>query len=218
MDLYDIHTHNASPSLIDGFNVCSILNTYPSDFERSYVNKSGLFFSCGIHPWYSQDVADDLNNLVEIVQNKSVVAIGEIGLDKLQGPNVYIQKQLFIKQIEMAVDVHKPIIIHCVKAWDDLIALHRKYKGAQPWIIHGFRGGRIQAKQLLDMGFMVSVGEYYNLEALKSIPLDSLFCETDMSKTTILSVYHKVSDTLAIQFDKLVTILAYNVQKTFFKK
>lgn len=218
-DLYNVHTHTISSLTIDNYNIYSILNVYPIDYDSLPVQSLDDFFiSVGIHPWHSGEaVESDFNKLVNIASVKQVLAIGEIGLDLLRGGDIHTQKSLFIRQIELANQIQKPIMIHCVKAWDDLIAIYKKYKKNSDWVIHGFRGGVNQAKQLCDLGFKISIGEYYNKEALKCIPIDSLFLETDVSKISILSVYQNISKDMGIELQELIAIVSQNVHNTFFK-
>ncbi|MDL2303617.1 TatD family hydrolase, partial [Dysgonomonas sp. OttesenSCG-928-D17] len=188
MYLYDIHTHQVKIEDAADYEVKCILNTYPESFHSKKQEYAGGWFSCGIHPWYAQDAAE-LDVLADIVKDDAVLAVGEVGLDKLQGPDMSAQIAVFRQQIELAVGVDKPLIIHCVKAWDELISLYKEYKTSIPWIIHGYRGNPDQTRQLIRLGFKLSVGEYFNPDSLREIPTDSIFCETDMSEISICHVY-----------------------------
>ncbi|WP_231496810.1 TatD family hydrolase [Prevotella sp. 10(H)] len=151
--------------------------------------------------------------LEEIASDERVVAIGEAGLDKMKGPDINIQIDVFRQQIELAVKVGKPLIIHCVKAWDELVALHKEYKTDIPWIIHGYRGNAQQAAQLGKIGFKFSFGEHFNEETLRSLPIESIFCETDTSEVTICKVYSSISDVLHIEINQFVEKIEYNIKK-----
>lgn len=199
MVLYDIHTHclKTQEELCE---VRRILNTYPEEF-CSYANLDDIWFSCGVHPWYSSDSDQQLELLKKLMVQDRVVAIGEVGLDKLQGPNIDTQIRVFRKQIELAMNVQKPLIIHCVKAWEELIALYKEYKTNIPWIIHGYRGNVEQTRQLSKLGFKFSIGAKFNSEALAHIPKDSMFCETDMSDISICKIYISICKVLDMSFD-----------------
>lgn len=217
MVLYDIHTHLQSFSKINGYDIEYILNTYPFDFEE-VKRKQPLahYFSCGIHPWYSENYKTQFDLLKEIVRsNSSIVAIGEIGLDKVKGLDIATQMQIFRMQAQLAEEMDKPVIIHCVKAWDELIALKRELNPPQPWVIHGYRGGLEQTKQLLKFGFYFSIGEFYNTDAIKEIPLTSLFLETDMSDISVFTIYHNVAADMGVIVTKLIDIVGKNVSNTF---
>lgn len=198
MYLYDIHTHNVPESnTIEGYNVISILNIYPWDYDskKEVVNSPNIYFSCGIHPWYinEDDFDTQYQNLREIAKHPKCVAIGEVGLDKIKGVDLEIQRQVFEKQILLAQELDKPLIIHCVKAWDELIELYKKYNPEKSWIIHGFRGNSEQAHQLIHIGFKLSFGEHFHPDTVKNIPIGSLFVETDTSNISILSNCQKIS-------------------------
>lgn len=210
MYLYNIHTHKAGPEEIGGYKVQYILNTSPRDYKEEILASDNIRFSCGVHPWDADNAGDQLARLDEIVGQKQVFAIGETGLDKLKGPDMNVQEQVFRQQIELAISVNKPLIIHCVKAWDLLMALYKEYKSDIPWIIHGYRGNTEQTKQLVRFGFKFSVGEFFNGEAIRYIPLDSLFCETDMSEISICKVYEDISSILGLSFNQFVEIVADN--------
>ncbi|PXV58426.1 TatD DNase family protein [Dysgonomonas alginatilytica] len=220
MDLYDIHTHDApSPNSDDDEslrqNISYIVNVYPLGFEYAKDNENYPWFSCGIHPWYSEDAEPQLKFLKEIAGDPRIVAIGEAGLDKLKGPDLKIQQTIFEQQVQLSEQLQKPLIIHCVKAWEELLHIKKLYKPRQPWIIHGYKGKVELAKQLLSHGFLFSINERFNDDAIREIPLDRLFCETDISETSIEDIYNEVAKTLDISVDVLASQIAENVKKTF---
>ena len=214
MELYNIHTHKISDNLSRLTEIC-ILNTYPRTFYERKNESPDIWYSCGIHPWYIDDIKSDMDLLSEIAEDDKVVAIGEAGLDKLKGPDMDLQIEVFKMQIELAIAKNIPLIIHCVKAWDELIALHKEYKTDIPWIIHGYKGGAEQTKQLNKIGFKFSIGEKFNPEGLKEIPTGSLFCETDDSDIPLDSVYAAVSETLEIERCHFDNSIKENIMKNF---
>jgi len=212
MNLYNIHTHKMA---VADNEIC-ILNAYPQNFHAQKVDLQNVWYSCGIHPWYINDVESDMDLLGRIAREEDrVVAIGEAGLDKLQGPDMDIQIDVFRRQIELASQVQKPLIIHCVKAWDELIALYKEYKPDVPWIIHGYRGNAEQTKQLSRIGFKFSIGEKFNTESMQYIPQDSLFCETDMSAFPISHIYTSVQEVLDVERCHFVDMIEENTKKNF---
>lgn len=213
MILYDIHTHQVKQSEGD-YEVRSILSTSPSDSILNF-DLQDVWFSCGIHPWDTSDSEEDFQLLADSLTKEKLIAIGEIGLDKLKGQAMDVQIAVFRRQIELADQVNKPIIVHCVKAWDELISLFKEYKTSVPWIIHGFRGNVEQTKQLVRLGFKFSIGDKFNAEAIKHIPLQSIFCETDMSSVSILNVYMNVSSVLGCSISQFVRFVGLNIEKYF---
>lgn len=214
MDLYDIHTHDAvTPSADDDGvpwqRLHYILNVYPLGFEYAKDSELCTWFSCGVHPWYSEDAEPQLNFLQEIANDPRIIAIGETGLDRLKGPDLQIQEAVFLKQIELSEKLHKPLIIHCVKAWDELLHIKKTVKPYQPWIIHGYRGKPELTRQLLSHGFFFSIGDKFNPDSVNEIPIDRLFCETDVSDTPLVDVYSEIADCLGMPLE----ILAHHIQE-----
>lgn len=213
MILYDIHTHHIKPEL-EGCEARSILNVSPEDFGLQ-SGSDDVWLSCGIHPWYSLSSDRQFEIISNLVADEKLVAIGEAGLDKLKGPEMKIQIEVFRRQIELAIKLQKPLIIHCVKAWEELIALYKEYKTDTPWIIHGYRGNAEQTKQLGKLGFKFSIGEHFNAEALKYIPNDSIFCETDISDISICKIYAAICGSLGLSFDYFARIIGDNMRICF---
>ena len=215
MELYDIHTHQIPlEDNDDPYHSC-ILDVYPLEFEVAKDTNTCHSFSCGIHPWYSEDSDSQMKYLSEIVSNPRIIAIGETGLDKIKGPAFKIQIPVFKKHIELSEQLKKPLIIHAVKAWEELYHIHKDAKPTQPWIIHGYRGNPQITKQMVKVGFMFSLGERFNVDSLEFIPKDALFCETDESEITILEVYQQINAALNLELEDFAAQIAENVQRVF---
>lgn len=195
----DIHTHSTER----GDNVTCIINS-------NDITHAGLY-STGLHPW---DIGEGWQNLFAQVEHNathaSVVAIGECGIDKLTKSNITLQKEVFEAHIHLAEKVKKPLIIHCVKAQEEIIALHRLTRPTQPWIIHGFRGKPQQAKQLIREDFYLSYGEFFNEESLAATPLNRLLIESDTSLLSIEDIYKKVAKALNLDIESLISIIENN--------
>lgn len=204
MTLYNIHTHRRQ----DGET--SILNVSPVDYTKT---DRGLV-SCGVHPWYVED-NESYDLLEKIVAHPNVVAIGETGYDSLRGVLLDVQKTNFEKHIELSEKYEKPLIIHCVKAWDQLLASHKKWNPKQVWIIHGFRGKPQLMEQLKARGFMFSIGERFNEDAVCQIPMELLFCETDDSVLTIDEVYNLVATVRNADIGDFANSIEANFRRIF---
>ena len=155
--------------------------------------------------------------LRKAIENKHVVAIGECGLDKLKGPSMELQKVVFKEQIAMAEEHGLPLVIHCVKASNELVQLKRQTHPDQPWIIHGFRGKEALAKEFIQHGFYLSFGACYQEEALRSVPVERLFIETDESELSIEDIYLRVAQSRGMDLKELTESIKKNVEKVFFK-
>jgi len=215
MELYDIHTHQVFlEDNDDPYHSC-ILDVYPLEFEVAKETYHRHAFSCGIHPWYSEDSDNQMKYLIEIAPDPRIVAIGETGLDKLKGPSFDVQIPVFIKHIELSENLKKPVIIHCVKAWEELIKVRRETNPTQPWIIHGYRGKPELTKRLIREGFLFSVGEKINVDSLPLIPINSLFCETDEDEVDIRDIYQQAAYTLNRDLEDFANEIAKNVRRIF---
>lgn len=208
----DIHTHNQSSSPGK-----AIINSSPRTFapQRSY------WYSVGIHPWeiHSETFYSNTEwkEFKKQASHSQVLAIGEAGLDKQTQTHLHIQEQLFIRQILLAEELCKPLIIHAVKAANELWKLREQIKSSNPWIIHGFRGNEMLAKQYIQHGFYLSFGEHYHKEALCTTPTNRLFLETDESPVSITTMYERAATLRGMPTEVLQKAIEENIEKVFFK-
>lgn len=156
------------------------------------------YYSIGLHPWATENIdAGQVDHYINEIKQKAVadnvIAIGECGLDKLRGGKEEIQKYAFELQIEISELLHKPLIIHCVRAFDQILQLYKIRRPNQLWIVHGFRGNPELAKQLLSKGIALSYGEHFNCESLRLTPKSLMFSETDESTLTIDEIRKRMS-------------------------
>ena len=204
MNISDIHTHNKSAT-----NAIINLDENISIFEDK-------FYSTGIHPWDSESYTEQqLSNLHLIANNKQILAIGECGLDALKGDNIENQIKLLRTHINLSELHQKPLILHIVKCYPQIIALKNEIKPTQPWIIHGFRGKPQLANELLNHGFYLSLGEKHNPSSVQIIPSDKLLVETDESPTPISQIIKNIADTKEIPVQNLEQTIRKNVQNLF---
>lgn len=214
MKYIDIHTHKIIPETQEYQFICYNLiigqeSGHPSDVEM---------FSAGIHPWFiSPDKNNDilLGQLREKARQPQVRLIGEAGLDKSRNTSFKQQLYLFEQQILLAEELHKPLIIHCVKAWSELLALRKKIRPLSPWIIHGFRGKRELAEQLLKENLYLSFGEHFQPAAVQIAWPTHLFLETDESKLDIQEIYDKIATSLAVPIEVLAKQIEENLLLLF---
>ena len=146
------------------------------------------------------------------------VAVGEAGLDKLTAAPMELQVRMFEKQVELSEKYRLPLIIHCVKAMDELLAVRKKLNPAQPWIWHGFRGKPQQAGQLIKNGIYLSFGAHYSEETVKGVPVGRLFLETDDSPVDIEEVLKQVAKARSTDVEELRQAIRENIQKVFFRR
>lgn len=191
----DIHTHY-SPTRLDGQAVVSLSvgDTCLTPEELVGQHPEALF-SVGLHPWHVNPQWQSLidSKLIPLLDNRQVVAIGEAGLDRLRGAEWPLQIAAFTHQAHLAAEAGKPLVIHCVKAFDELARIHKASFAKKAWIIHGFRGKAEQAAQLTRQGCCLSFGQHCNEEAVRQCPAECLFIETDESPVAIQALYERVA-------------------------
>ena len=209
-DFFNIHTHSSI------FPETEILSLSP---EQLSTNIHTMYASAGIHPWELtlENANSQWETLRHSITDKRIVAIGECGLDKLKGPSMALQTIVFKQEATLAEENSLPLIIHCVKAFNELIQLKKEISPRQPWIIHGFRGKLPLALDCIRQGFYLSFGSNFQENALKAIPIDRLFIETDESEEHIGSIYQRIAETKGISLQELIEAINKNVQEVFFK-
>ncbi len=221
MPFINIHTHH-SP---DGEGILFIKNLLPSD--QTEPLKPGGFYSVGLHPWFITNNHDNKEQLAALEQKISlpeVVAVGECGLDKLANTESQLQLAVFISQCEMAEAVNKPVILHCVKSYNEISHLRRRMKPTVPWILHGYTGNEMVTSQLLSLGFYFSFGKMLlNSGAdwdqiLGKIPPDRLFFETDEWQHPVEEIYLRYAENQRIPKEKLTEQIMWNFRQVFVRQ
>lgn len=179
--LTDCHTHHRR-------RPGAVINLAPGEMPEE-----GFVYSAGVHPWELPGLGDDalalrLDEVERLAAMDSVVAVGEAGIDRLRGGDVARQLHALRRQVEISERARKPLLLHVVRAYDEIIALRREMRPSQPWIVHGFRGKPPIARRLVDAGFYISLGEKFNPGAAMAIPPDRLLVETDESPLSITEI------------------------------
>lgn len=205
----DCHTHR-------NFNEnYSIVNLRDSDPESS-----SFYYSYGFHPWDKEVSQKSWDDLEIHLQDSKCLALGEVGLDTLKGPTVEIQTSRLYKQLEVNQKYNLPIIVHCVKSWNELKAIAGNFKHFQ-WIFHGFNKVSI-LEEVLREGWMISIGasilKNEKLQnSIQKIPEERLLIETDDEEVDIFEIYQKISKIKKISLPELEEIITNNFKSTFKK-
>lgn len=180
----------------------------------------------GIHPWdieneSATDFATFRNSHLEQMQQADM--IGECGLDKLYPTDYERQKAVFAWHAMLADELGKPLVIHCVRAMDDVLRLRKTHPGT-PWFIHGFIGGTEQAEQLHRAGIGISFGSAILDErhakvrnCLAQTPLP-FFLETDDSDTPIEAIYAEAATLRHEEKEQLAETIKQRYLALFSKK
>lgn len=209
----DCHSHN--PSVAGVFALHSIdLSEYNRLIELPE------FYSVGVHPWHI--AAESNRQLLSLKNNSRLLAIGECGLDKAIDLPLVQQFPLFEQQIEMATNWHKPLIIHCVRAYNELLAIKATYHTGRAWLIHGCNTSYQQLQQLLAAGFYCSFGSSLMhprskpSQYLQDIPVDRWLLETDAhTQFGIDAIYSSAARILGWDVDVLHQQMVKNFERIF---
>ena len=213
----NLHTHQ----FLNLSDVIAVVNQYPWEFNNSIPN-----YSIGIHPWYIDEnrLELDLNTISEKLQLSDCLALGECGLDKRIETPMELQTVVFKRQLKLVKQTDKPIILHCVAAFDEVIAIKKELKVENSMIIHGFSKNEQIANSLLKNGFYLSFGKYLlrsrnigtELEKVfKFAPENKILLETDTVEESIYEVYEKAAVIRGISVEKMKAIVFQNYSNIF---
>ncbi len=210
----DIHTHHFAD---DASTTVYRINNVAVDKDTLPDNPC----SVGIHPWYlHEDGKFQLQILYDnLLTNPSILAVGECGLDKITDTPWETQKIVFSRQLQLSNEFSKPVIIHCVRAYQEIIRLVKDAKMIQSPIIHGFNKHPRLAEQLIKQGFYLSLGANILTgrqdELIRSIPLHRLFFETDDSTSPISEIYMYFCRVRKMSLSALKMQISANFDKVF---
>ena len=253
MVLFDSHAHYDDKRFdedrddvigaLPGFGVAYVLNAASElkssqrslDYSQKY---SHVYASAGIHPHEAIKARDGFEAALEsFFGNEKVVAVGEMGLDYHYDFSPRdVQRDVFIKQLELAKKLKKPIIVHNREAHRDTLDIVKPYAGAiGGGVFHCFSGGVEIAREVLEMGFYLSFGGAVTFknarraaEVIEYMPIDRLLLETDCPYMTpephrgkrndsskIILVARKVAEIKKITLDETASITTDNAKKLY---
>lgn len=184
----DVYIKNAYSANVKGliFSFCN-QDCYQAGIE--FLDKyPDVFVSLGFHPEDADVITDkDLQCLDEVLVSSSrIVAIGEIGLDYYwRKDNKEKQRDLFQKQLDLAVKHQMPVVIHCRDAIQELYDILSQYKGKVKGVIHCFSGSYEMARAFIELGFVLGIGGVLTFknsklyQVVEKLPLSSIVLETD---------------------------------------
>jgi len=225
LPLVDIHTHNFKPS--GNITIVNVILADKSDNKNSISpillrnQKPFTYFSAGIHPWFSDDWETQIKLLEELSVHPKVIALGECGLDKSIKTSLDEQRKILNLQIKLSEKTQKPLIIHCIKAYNELIEIRKSTKSDLPWIIHGFNSSLKVAENCIKYGIYLSFGRSLFNNSLKMteliqwIPISKLFLETDESDLPIEEIYLKYLKIKGISMNQLKVEMLQNFNTCF---
>lgn len=212
----DFHNH----SMWNGGDTIEVVSIHGAQ------QKECRYFTIGHHPWWAVDVLPiDSLALMEsaYMEDKRCLGLGEFGLDSLKGVALDIQEEIFIQQITLANALNAPVVIHCVRAFDRMLRLRKRY-GRTPWVVHGFVRNKILAGQILDAGMSLSVAPHSRMtpvfvEMLQFLPIDAVFLETDSDfSMNIIDRYAIFATLKGMDVDLLKAQMYHNFTKFYKEK
>lgn len=211
----NIHGHRQANNIQEWVMMNLMAKDYPpDDIENGY-------YSVGFHPYNvgKVDEEDTLNKVRLSTENPRVFAVGEIGMDKTLEAPMEAQRSIFEAQVDIAEFADLPVVLHVVKAFNEMIEFMKVHRPAVPMIIHGYNGSPQMAEALLKEGFMISFGEAIArehskiVESLALVPINKLFLETDEGDLDIREIYHFAAEVKGISTDQLRIQVFENAQK-----
>lgn len=166
----------------------------------------------GRHPW-------DAENSTPIHISDEAEIIGEIGLDFAHSANRQRQEEVFRAQLEIAERSNRPVVLHCVKSFEQIMKILADYSLCAV-IFHGFIGSKQQAQQAIEKGYYLSFGHRTTkspktIEALRNIPLSHLFAETDEGPHSIENIYEMIASIRGITIEELIEAIEKNYTRIF---
>ncbi len=164
-----------------------------------------VYAAVGIHPC-NIDSGTTIKEIEKLASNKKCVAIGEIGLDYYWvQDNKPQQKEIFIKQLELAKRLELPVLIHDRDAHADTLEILREYK--PKGVVHSFSGSPEMAKELIDLGLYIGIGGVITFknakklpDVVKMLPMDRMLLETDAPYLTPVPFRGKTNHSAMIYF------------------
>lgn len=212
----DIHTHISSGN----DQIIAVQSLFLQEVNSLVASP----FTAGIHPWHATKAnPEKVRGMLENLEvQPQLVAIGETGLDKPCGLDYTTQKKIFELHIEFAEKNHKPLIIHSVKSWDDMVGYLKKVK--VPFVLHGYTAGVELTKHIISLHGNFSLGKSIlsatpdKRMAIREIPIGSLFMETDGATVTIEEIYSEVAKNRDIPLDDLKSQIYKNFRFLFFNE
>lgn len=202
----DIHTHDPrrEPATV------TVRNIFPGERIHTFTGQN--FLSVGLHPWKitSKEHDNDLLVMMEDALNfDHLIFVGECGLDKRVKTDLEEQLRVFKAQVFMAEEFQKPLIIHCVKAWNEVVEIYKNTHPSVPWIFHAYNGSPELTSQLVRENILFSFGaslfKEHNkaIESFRLLPTERIFFETDELDEDVENIYKRGAELKGISLESL---------------
>lgn len=217
-ELLDCHTHSHE---VSGLAIRSL--TY-EEWSGGVTVGEGQLYSLGLHPWSlplaerQTDLIDQMRSL--LASTPQIVAVGECGIDKVRSNASLSEQRAWLEaQMRLACQLHRPILLHTVRAWSETIEVRRElaqeFDQLPPMALHGFRARGEVAQMMLSQGFALSFGRHYDPAALRlAYEANALLVETDelprglTHREALAETYTHLAEALAITSEALAERVA----------
>ncbi|MDT4331447.1 TatD family hydrolase [Methylomonas sp. MS20] len=217
----DLHCHSARPEVQRSLVNIDLAELNTNDIDAVVAAAGRSRISAGLHPWHL--VEHGLAAAFDALERLSprLAAVGECGLDRCAATPYELQRRTFIRQIECAERWEKPLIVHCVRAYGDLLVLRQTLKPKQVWIVHGFTGKPGLAEQLVCAGCYLSFGKALlnprasARDSWRAAPLDRVFLETDAADISIATIHAEAATIRGLDLTALQRQLVANFDRVF---
>ncbi|SFM71528.1 TatD DNase family protein [Algoriella xinjiangensis] len=213
MMFLNTHTHHLSHQS----DVLELYNQFPNE-----LNLNAKIYSIGIHPAYinSTTIDEETHLINHHILDKNCLAIGEIGLDKLCETDFNLQIEVFEKQIKIAEENQLPIIIHSVRAYQEILHIRKKMNLTVPFIFHGFNKNEQLLQQIIAQNCFASFGKNLlynkNLQIIfANLSAKYFFLENDSSEIPIQEIYAFAAELRKISIEELQQQMAENWKNVF---
>ena len=209
----DFHTHKTKVES-NVFSIYSHSVGNPHSCDEHYL-------SVGLHPWdiSKVDVEHALAKVESLMDREGVIMVGECGLDHCHGVSMAVQQQVFERHVLLSEQYAKPLVIHCVRAFDELLALKKRHKPQQTWVVHGFANNISIARRLVSEGILLSFGQNLfnpngnSAKIIRQMTEIPFFLETDDSSISIVEVYARAAEVLQTDMSKLQNMMIHKMEE-----
>lgn len=183
----DLAIARAYANNVQAFVVPSTTYLSWDNVKKLAETRSSVRAAYGIHPYFlAEEKFASLDFLEAFAVANNAIAIGEIGLDYWPGSvNYEIQKRFLLRQLDIAQNLHLPVILHARKSYDELLLILKKYS-LDGGVVHAFTGSEVQAKRFIEQGLVLGIGGSITYsraqktrKMLKSLADQSFILETD---------------------------------------
>jgi len=211
---FNAHTHHITSEA----DTLTLVNVH----RKWATLPAGYYCSIGIHPWYvPEDVQLALDIIARMGSDSRILALGECGLDTQCSTPMDVQKAVFKAQVQLANSLQKPLIIHCVRAYEAVGDILDACNVHVNVLFHGFHKKGPLAEALVKKGYYLSYGAVllhpadFTFDQLESLPLSQLFLETDDKEVDIKTLYAKLAEIRKTDLESIILQLQLNRKKVF---